>query len=78
MMSCSLSVDGVTSGQLVVGYPDPIFSPQLPLVFGRVSSEGSGEIPSFIGCISDLSTNGVTARFRQELEHTLAACYAES
>lgn len=63
LLSCSLSVDGVTSGeQLQSTHIQPIFFPQLPLHFGRIESE-LGEDESFIGCISNLAINGVTGGF---------------
>lgn len=69
-LKCSLSVNGLPSGEeLEATHISPVFSPQLPLVFGRVEDE---EMESFIGCISELATNGDTAGFRQVVTFLLA------
>ena len=66
MLSCSLSVDGTTSGETAsASHTSPIFFPQLPLVFGRIEEEeGLEERESFIGCIADLAANGDPVGFR--------------
>lgn len=62
-----MSVNGSTAtGQpLEVTYNQPIFFPQLPLQFGVIDDDVTGEHrDSFVGCISNLATNGDTAGFR--------------
>lgn len=63
LLSCSLSVDEDTSELLQVNHTQPIFFPRIPLQFGRVEDE-TGERESFVGCIRDLATNGLSAGFR--------------
>lgn len=66
MMTCTLLVNGSSSGELQAAHLQPIFSPKLPLAFGRrENSEDSVEILSFIGCINALSINGDASGFRQ-------------
>ena len=63
MMVCSLSSNGMSSGQLEVSYAEPTFFPRVPISFGMIGSEES-EMMSFIGCISDLAINGDSSGFR--------------
>ncbi len=59
-LSCFLSVDGITSGSILrAAYMGQAFFPQIPLLFGETEEERS-----FIGCISDLATNGESTGFR--------------
>lgn len=67
LLSCWLSVNGTTvAGEsLEVTYDQPIFFPQLPLQFGATDDDESGDQrDSFVGCISNLATNGDTSGFR--------------
>ena len=66
MLSCSLLVNGVSVGVLQVDHTMPIFSPKLPLVFGKMEfKDGYGEeMKSFSGCISDLRINNDASGFK--------------